>query len=41
MNKYGGWIKVKIISRFSRKSGYLNIKNKDGDIAGVDLPTES
>ena len=41
LNKDGGWEKVTVTSRYSRKSGYVNVKNTDGDKAGVDLATGS
>ena len=41
MNKDGGWEKVKITSRFSRKSGYINMQTEEGDKAGVDLTAGS
>ena len=41
LNKDGGWEKVTITSRISRKSGYVNVKNIDGDKAGVDSLQEA
>ena len=41
MNKDGGWEKVMVTSRYSRKFGYVKVKNLDSDKAGVDLATES
>ena len=41
LNKDGGWEKVTVTSRYSRRSGYVNVKNSDGDKVGVDLATGS
>ena len=39
LNKSGGWEKVTVTSRYFSKSGYVNVKNSDGDKFGVDLAT--
>lgn len=41
LNNKGGWEKVKITNRVSRKSGYVNVQKEEGDQRGFDLPTGS
>ena len=41
LNNKGGWEKVKITNRVSRKSGYVNVQKEEGYQRGFDLPTGS
>ena len=41
LNNKGGWEKVKITNRVSRKSGSVNVQKEEGDQRGFDLPTGS
>ena len=41
LNNKGGWEKMKITNRVSRKSGYVNVQKEEGDQRGFDLPTGS
>ena len=41
LNNKGGWEKVKITNRVSRKYVYLNVQNEEVDHRGFDLATRS